>query len=222
MTAAFQLGTDGIYRCEVFDERFRWQKHGFGTRAGNPAAQVMLRQVHSAVVANARNLEDREREGDALVTNEVNRSIGVRTADCVPILLLDPNRRALAAVHAGWRGSTAEIVLHAVQALGENFGSHASDIHAAIGPCIRSCCYEVGNDVAEQFHAFFPEWTPGDGKRRLDLPEANRRQLIGAGVAANHIYDCGRCTACEPEVFFSYRREPGISDRMIAAICRLS
>lgn len=222
MTSGFQLGADGIYRCEVFDERFRWQNHGFGTRAGNPAVQVTLRQVHSAVVANARDLGDREREGDALVTDEVNRSIGVRTADCVPILLLDSNRRAIGAVHAGWRGTAAEIVSHAVRALGETYGSRPSDIHAAIGPCIRGCCYEVGNDVATQFRSFFPEWTPVAGKRRLDLPEANRRQLIAAGVSAEHIYDCGRCTACEPEVFFSYRREPEITDRMVASICRLS
>lgn len=222
MRAGFQLGTDGIYRCEAFDERFPWQNHGFGTRAGNPAAQVTLRQVHSAVVAQAKHLEDREREGDALVTDEVNRSIGVRTADCIPILLLDSNRRSIAAVHAGWRGSAAEIVLRAIEALTEHFGSRASDIHAAIGPCIRGCCYEVGNDVARQFQSLFPEWTPLAGKRRLDLSEANRRQLITAGVAADRIYDCGHCTACEPEIFFSYRREPEIIDRMITSICRIS
>lgn len=222
MKSNFHLGTDGVYRCEAFDEQFSWQSHGFGTRAGNPATQVTLRQVHSAIVTNAQNLKDREREGDALVTNEVNRSIGVRTADCVPILLLDSGHRAVAAVHAGWRGSAAGIVARAVQALGENFGARAGDIRAAIGPCIRSCCYEVGNDVAQQFQSLFPEWRPMGGKRRLDLPEANQRQLIASGVLADHIYDCGRCTACEPDVFFSYRREPEITDRMIASICRLS
>jgi copper oxidase (laccase) domain-containing protein len=80
----------------------------------------------------------------------------------------------------------------------------------------------VGNDVAEQFQSLFPEWSPVEGKRRLDLPEANRRQLIASGVPADYIYDCGRCTACEPDVFFSYRREPEITDRMIASICRVS
>ena len=222
MTSDFHLGTDGVYRCQAFDDQFRWQSHGFGTRAGNPAAQVTLRQIHSGVVANAQNLRDREREGDALVTDEVNRSIGVRTADCVPILLLDSGHRAVAAVHAGWRGGAAGIVAHAVQRLMEKFGARGADIHAAIGPCIRSCCYEVGNDVAEQFQSLFPEWNPTEGKRRLDLPEANRRQLVASGVSADHIYDCGRCTACEPDVFFSYRREPAITDRMIASICRLS
>jgi hypothetical protein len=222
LTAGFHLGADGIYRCEAFDEHFTWQSHGFGTRAGNPSAQVTLRQIHSAIVANAKNLKDRESEGDALVTDEVNRSIGVRTADCVPILLLDSSRRAIGAVHAGWRGSAAEVVSHAVQALTENFGSRTSDIHVAVGPSIRGCCYEVGNEVAEQFHSLFPEWTPVVGKRRLDLPEANRRQLIASGVSTDHIYDCRRCTACEPDVFFSYRREPEIIDRMLASICRLS
>lgn len=222
MRSDFHLGTDGVYRCHAFDEQFPWQNHGFGTRTRNPAAQVTLRQVHSAIVANAQNLKDREREGDALVTDEVNRSIGVRTADCVPILLLDSEHRAVAAVHAGWRGSAAGIIAHAVQQLMEDFGARAADIHAAIGPCIRSCCYEVGSDVAEQFQSLFPEWRPIERKRRLDLTEANRRQLVATGVPADHIYDCERCTACEPDVFFSYRRQPEITDRMIASICRLA
>ena len=220
MKSAFHLAADGIYRCDAFAENFPWQTHGFGTRLGNPIAEVTLRQVHSATVMNAYGLSDRCCEGDALITDEVDRSIGVRTADCVPILLVDSSRRALAAVHAGWRGAATGIVSRAVEILGSTFGSNPAHIHAAIGPCIRACCYEVGGEVAQKFHPLFPEWEPALDTRRLDLPEANRRQLCAAGVNLSHIYDCGRCTACEPDIFFSYRRQPGDPSRMLASICR--
>lgn len=222
MNSAFHLAADGIYRCDALAENFRWQTHGFGTRLGNPIVGITLRQIHSATVVNAHGLSDRACEGDALITDELDQSIGIRTADCVPILLLDSSRRALAAVHAGWRGTAAGIVERAIEALGDAFNSDPANIHAAIGPCIRACCYEVGGDVAQKFYPLFPEWAQPTGKRRLDLPEANRRQLRATGVHLSHIYDCGRCTACEPDVFFSYRRQPEDPSRMVASICRCS
>jgi len=227
---SFRLGEDGIYRCDAFQE-FVWQSHGFGTRLANPRADVTLRQIHSSDVRNARGLADRTCQGDGLTTGELSQAIGVRTADCVPILLLDTRRRAVAAVHAGWRGAAAGISQRALTSMHEWFESEPGDVYAAIGPCIRVCCYEVGIEVASAFAPVFPEWPalagkpewPGPtGKRHVDLPEANRRQLQAAGVTASHISDSGLCTACLSEQFFSFRREPSNPGRMVSAICRLA
>lgn len=220
MNNSFLLGTDGIYRCGAW-EQFTWQRHGFGTRWGNPEADITLRQLHSSHVWNAHGLNDREREGDALITNEAGRSIGVRTADCVPILLLDSRQRGISAVHAGWRGTAAEIVRCAIEKMARDFGSVPADLYAAIGPCIRDCCYEVGIEVAQQFVAYFPEWEQVTNSRTIDLSEANRRQMEQAGLKRVQIFDCRLCTACGSKEFFSYRREPENPGRMVAAIKRL-
>jgi polyphenol oxidase len=219
-SASFLLGADGIYRCEAF-QQFLWQSHGFGTRMANPAADLTLRQVHSDRVWNAHPLTDRQCEGDALVTDDIGRGIGVRTADCVPVLLLDAGRRAVAAVHAGWRGTATGIVARAVEKMTLDFGSRPADIHAALGPSIRECCYEVGPEVANKFSSLFPEWPPVKGKQHLDLVEANRRHLTAAGVPAHRTFDSGLCTSCLAEHFFSYRREPQNPGRMLSVISRL-
>jgi polyphenol oxidase len=219
---SFRLGADGIYRCDAFQE-FVWQTHGFGTRSGNPPAVVTLRQIHSEQVVNANGLRGREREGDALVTDEIGTSIGVRTADCVPILLLDAKKRAVAAVHAGWRGTAAQVVARAIERMHQDFATDPLDIYAALGPCIRGCCYEVGGEVASQFETGAAvETGAASGKHKLNLPEANRRQMQAAGVPGDHIFDCKLCTTCECAQFFSYRREPNNSGRMTASITRLA
>jgi YfiH family protein len=179
---------------------------------------LTLRQIHSDQVWNAHALLNRQVEGDALVTSDPGCAIGVRTADCVPILLLDAGRRAVAVIHAGWRGTAAAIAARAVEKMQLDFGSRPVDIHAALGPCIRECCYEVGPEVAANFSTLFPEWPATNGRRHLDLPEANRRHLTAAGVPAGQIFDSGLCTFCLPEQFFSYRREPQNPGRMISAI----
>jgi YfiH family protein len=219
-SASFLLGADGIYRCSAF-QHFVWQSHGFGTRMANLEVDLTLRQIHSDQVWNAHPLADRQCEGDALVTDDIGRRIGVRTADCVPVLLLDAGRRAVAAIHAGWRGTAAGIVARAVEKMQLDFGSRPADIHVALGPCIQECCYEVGPEVAASFNTLFPEWSIGGGKRHLDLPEANRRHLTTAGIPAHQIFDSGLCTFCLAEHFFSYRREPQNPGRMISVICRL-
>jgi copper oxidase (laccase) domain-containing protein len=103
-----------------------------------------------------------------------------------------------------------------------DFGSAPPDMYAAIGPCIRGCCYEVGPEVEAQFALLFPEREPITGKRKVDLPEANRRQMQAMGVNADRIFDCGLCTTCQSAQFFSYRREPKNPGRMVASISRLS
>jgi len=219
MTNSFRLGEDGIYRCDAFQE-FVWQSHGFGTREASPTADLTLRQIHSNRVLNAGGLRDRE--GDALVTDQIGLSIGIRTADCVPILLLDCRNRAVAAVHAGWRGTAGEIAKCTVEKMSRDFETSPSDLHAAIGPCIRACCYEVGAEVARQFASVFPEWEPDARSRNLDLAEANRRHMQAAGIPAERIFDSCLCTTCQAAQFFSYRREPENPGRMVAAITRLA
>lgn len=222
MQPSFTLSPDGIYRCDVF-EQFPWQRHGFGTREHNPRANITLRQIHSDLVFNARGLGDRTREGDALLADQIGESIGVRTADCVPILLLDSKRRAVAAVHAGWRGTAAEIVKRAVERLHADFDSHHADLYAAIGPCIQACCYKVGPEVAANFDSNFK--TPAaqePGKSYLDLAQANRAQLTEAGLDPACIFSSRLCTACQSTLFFSYRRDPQNPGRMLSAICRLA
>jgi YfiH family protein len=219
--SSFRLGADGIYRCAEF-QHFLWQSHGFGTRMANPEVDITVRQIHSAQVWNAHPLADRQGEGDALITDDLNRRIGVRTADCVPILLLDAGKHAVAAVHAGWRGTELAIVTHTIKKMHADFGTQPADIRVAIGPSIRECCYEVGPEVASQFSLIFPEWPPVTDKQHLDLVEANRRHLIAAGVLPSYIFDSGLCTACQLEHFFSYRREPHNPGRLLSVICRLS
>lgn len=224
MTNSFRLGPDGIYRCDGFQE-FIWQKHGFGTREANPPADITLKQAHSTRVYNVNGWhpQHREQEGDALITDNAGKAIGIRTADCVPILLLDCRRRAIAAVHAGWRGTAGELVQKTVEQMKGDFGTEPRDLYAAMGPCVRVCCYEVGPEVAQNFARWFPEWSKHEEmSRKVNLAQANRQQMEDAGIPSRHIFDCELCTACQSGQFFSFRREPENPGRMLAAISRLS
>jgi polyphenol oxidase len=224
MKNSFRLGPDGIYRCDGFQE-FIWQKHGFGTRDVNPEADITLKQAHSTRVYNVNGWrpQNRVKEGDALITDEAGKSIGIRTADCLPILMLDCRTRAIAAVHAGWRGTGAEIVRSTIEQMASDFGTVPADLYVAMGPCIRGCCYEVGPEVAEQFAQWHPEWAEDATKaRKVDLARTNHLQLRDAGVPADRIFDCELCTTCQSGQFFSFRREPENPGRMLASIERLS
>jgi YfiH family protein len=132
--------------------------------------------------------------------------VAVKTADCVPLLLVDPRHRAVAAVHAGWRGTVAGIAQRAVAALGTQFGVRAGDLHAAIGPAIGKCCYEVGAEVAAQFGL--------NGRAHIDLAEEVRRQLEAAGVGVQRIYVAGLCTKCRADEFHSFRRDGAAAGRL--------
>ena len=152
-----------------------WATHGIGTRLPSPIPDPVsgLKQIHSNLVL----LADRSGilgEGDALITNLPGLAISIRTADCYPILLADARNRAIAAVHAGWRGTTAQIVVKTLERMQQEFGTTPGDVSAAIGPGIGVCCYEVGDEVSRQFgHT---------GKTHLDLCSENRKQLEAAGV----------------------------------------
>ena len=144
--------------------------------------------------------------------------VGVKTADCVPILLVDSRNRAVAAVHAGWRGTLLGVARGAALALRSAYGTLPADLNVAIGPAIGFCCYEVGEDVAGHFRSIFPERGDLNGAARLDLPEANRRQLVELGVPAEKIFQAGLCTRCNAAEFFSYRREGDGAGRMLSAV----
>jgi YfiH family protein len=210
----------GVYLCHNF-AAIPWLKHGFGSRNVNPQADVTLQQIHSDLVWDASGLVDREQEGDALVTNAPGQTIGVRTADCVPILLVDTRTRAVAAVHAGWKGTAGGIVEKAIGQLKQNYGTEAADLVAAIGPSIRACCYEVSSDVANNFSAWQDTVRSTAGRKpHVDLARANFLQMERAGVRQGFIFDSGLCTSCRADLFFSFRREPTNPGRMLSVIGR--
>ena len=186
-------------------------------------------QVHGPEVRVVRDIADaqaKDERCDALATRTPGVLLGVKTADCVPVLLGDARTGACAAVHAGWRGTLAEIVKHALAAMREEFGTHASDLRAAIGPAALACCYEVGADVIEAFRSKFGYaaslFTPTrEGHALVDLQRANREQLEESGVAPGRIHALPLCTICRPELFFSYRRDRklyGRTGRLLSVI----
>lgn len=178
-------------------------------------------QVHGSNVRVIRDeMDAREPKGargetehcDALVTAAAQVLVGVKTADCVPVLLADTRRRAVAAIHAGWRGTLALIIGKAIERMREEYGTQAADIRAAIGPAAGACCYEVGHEVIEAFRMRFSDaddlLTPTRANHALiDLQRANRKQLIAEGVNPERIHVAPFCTMCRTDLFFSYRRE---------------
>jgi YfiH family protein len=158
---------------------------------------------------------------DGLFTRERGVALCIRTADCVPVLLFAPDAGAAAAVHAGWRGAAAAIAGRAAQALAARFGARPSTLFAAIGPSIRSCCYEVGEEVAAVFRLRFGEAVVRGGEGRaphLDLPAACRLALLEAGVDEDHIDVLPSCTSCDSMRFFSHRRDRGRTGRHLSLV----
>jgi len=213
---------------------------------------VRLRQVHSDTVHRIAGVPDHLLTGDGLVTNVPGLVLAVQTADCLPVMLVDARRRAVGVFHAGWRGTLVRIVEKGVGAMRLHFGSQPRQLRAVIGPGIASCCYAVGEEVRERFQSqfayagdlfrevvesdavhdkypllFLTARAPGHAEPGrqifLDLREANRRQLLDAGVPARHIHALPLCTACRSDLFFSHRAEKGITGRQmgVAGICDL-
>ena len=151
---------------------------------------------------------------DAVLASDASLAASVRVADCAPLLLVAPRERVVAAVHAGWRGARLCIGARAVRALASTFGADAGEVVAAIGPCIRRCCYEVSDALADEFRAAFGAGA-AEG-RKLDLPFALRAALVEAGVRGDRIELVGGCTACEPGRYFSHRRDKGTTGRHVA------
>jgi hypothetical protein len=186
---------------------------------------LLIHQVHGAAVAVARagrHAEWGRPEADVLVSDDPSSAIGVRVADCAPILIADRRTRVVAASHAGWRGTVQRAGPAAVEALQREFGSDPQDLVAAIGPCLGACCGEVGEEVVAAFrqagHAAdaVGRWFgPGSTSRPyLDLARANADQLIAAGVAPESVHISGLCTRTHSGLLHSYRAQGHAAGRM--------
>ena len=210
---AFYRDGRQIYRVSELDS-LDWLVHGFGTRDSDIPALfanlATLKQIHSAECVAAGGRSGVLGQGDALLENAPGAVVAVKTADCVPILLVDERNRAVAAVHAGWRGSAAQIAKRAVERMAERFRTNPADLHAAVGPSIGKCCYEVGPEVAAQFGI--------EGRTHLDLPEINRTQLAEIGIPEPRIYVSRLCTMCRAEEFHSYRRDREAAGRLYSFV----
>ena len=219
--------------------------HALGVKG---AALARLDQCHGDVIHRLDAVPATNLKGDALISGTPGLLLAVQVADCVPILLVDRRRRAVAAVHAGWRGTLARIAEKTIGRMKMEFDTRPEDVLAAIGPAIGPCCYEVGPEVAQAFAGQFPEarhWFEGPfdhlasgddpapfpwlsqtppgheapaPRVRLDLRAANRWQLESAGIPTAQIFTSSLCTSCRKELFFSHRREAGKTGRMMAVI----
>lgn len=190
-----------------------------------PGALRSARQVHGAALFVADgHAPIVPPEADVLLASEPTTAVVVQTADCAPVLIGDARTGAVAAVHAGWRGTCAGVVMAAVRALAARFGSAPADLVVAIGPSIGACCYQVGADVHQAFlsRKDLPDaasWFSPDGDRwRLDIWRANHDQLRLAGVPEGAIHVAGHCTASMPDRYHSYRLEGACAGRQFAAI----
>lgn len=179
----------------------------------------LLTQVHGAMVRRApwAGLP----EGDAALTDEPGLLLGIETADCLPVLLIDIERRQAAAAHAGWRGTVAGVARAALEALLSS-GSRPEHVHAALGPAIGPCCYEVGDELRAPFAAAFGATSeaffhPHHGRRpHLDVRAANQQQLVAAGVVPANIQHVDECTRCRADLYPSYRRDGAQAGRMLS------
>ena len=208
---------------------------------------ITLRQIHSDIIHRVRAVTPGTITGDGLITDTPGILIAVQTADCLPVILVDPRFRAVGVFHAGWRGTLKRIVEKGVGEMRRYFGSDPRNLHAASGPGIRACCYQVGPEVREQFESqfsyaaeLFRETKDSDPIRErypllfltarapghsdlpkqifLDLAEANRRQLLAAGLLARNIFASSLCTCCRVDLLFSHRAERGVTGRMLAVV----
>ncbi len=225
--------------------------------AGNLWPLVLLNQVHSAAIhrvygargpewARLRKNKIVETAGDGLITNTTGVLLGIKVADCFPVIVADRRRKAVGVFHAGWRGTVQRIVEKGVGEMRRQLGSDPEDLVAVIGPGIGGCCYEIGEEVENEFDSqfayskelfedVFDSWSlktkypmlflnqraPGHGEpamsRHLDLVKANWCQLLDAGVPAENIQSMDQCTACHTDLFFSYRKEQ-VTGRMLAVV----
>jgi len=162
--------------------------------------------------------EDAVKDCDALITNKDNVILTMLTADCVPVLMYDKEKKVVAAVHAGWKGTEKKIVAKTVKKMIERYGCKAENIEVGIAPSIGKCCYEVGEDVASHFLKYGLSLEKKGEKHMLDLPDINERQLLEVGIKEENIEMSGICTSCQNNEYFSYRKEKGCSGRFMSLI----
>lgn len=186
---------------------------------------IVAHQTHSdniTVIGNKEcrgwhTMEDAIADCDAMITDQKDVILTVLTADCVPVLLFDREKKVVAAVHAGWKGTKSNITGKTVKKMIETVGSDPKNIVAFIAPSIGRCCYEVGEDVASHFSDQETFEKVGE-KYMLDLPMVNQKQLLKAGLKMDNIELSDQCTSCEVDTYFSYRKEQGCSGRFMSMI----
>ena len=243
--SALNLGfTKHDTRSAVETNRAAFLKKLGAVRNGRPWPLVTLRQVHSDLIHHVDKLPEHMLTGDGLVSGSPGILLAIQTADCLPVILADSKRRAVGVFHAGWRGTLKRIVEKGVGEMRRYFGTLPDDVKAFIGPGVHSCCYNVGQEVRDKFESqfeyaaalfhetketddihekypllFLTARAPGHSvlpkKIFLDLVEANRRQLMAAGVAARNITASPLCTSCRVDLLFSYRAEKGVTGRLL-------
>jgi YfiH family protein len=188
---------------------------------------LSVKQVHGTdalVVDRALTSTDQFVGGwDALITDQPGVTVAVRTADCVPILVHDPKRRVVAAIHAGWRGAVAGILPKTLALLRSCFGSRPEQVRISIGPSVGVCCYEVDEPVLDRLRQGFLDWGKvvqyrNGGKVNLDLKSLVKEQALAHGVNTQAVTTVNLCTMCHEDMFFSYRREGKVNGTMISAI----
>ena len=188
---------------------------------------VSLNQIHSNrvfVVETARYSEIENYKGDGLVTNIENVALAIKTADCFPILIVDPIRKAICAVHSGWRGTLSRILPGAIDEMVRRYQSDPARLMVALGPGIRECCFEVGEEVARMFKEAYPGESTArtrpdvPGKYLVNLAGVLKTQLTQAGIPPENQHDSGMCTCCNTREFFSLRAEGAAAGRMISVI----
>jgi hypothetical protein len=208
---------------------------------------ITLCQIHSDIIRRIDSIPEEPLSGDGMITATPGLLLGIQAADCLPVILVDAKRRVVGVFHAGWRGTVRRIVEKGVGEMHRAFGSNPRDVKAAIGPGIHGCCYVVGEEVRIKFESqfeygasLFREVKGSDPVREkypllflsarapghsdlpknifLNLVEANRQQLLAAGVSAKGIEASPLCTNCRPDLLFSYRAEKGKTGRMMAVV----
>jgi len=231
-------------------------REAFLKKLGAPEWPIVhMHQVHSDVIYPITAFPERTTDndgkpllvGDGLVTDIPGVLLAVKTADCMPVMIIDRKKRAVGVFHAGWRGTLRRIAEKGVGEMRRWFNSKPEDLHAALGPSIRNCCYSVGEEVRDKFQSqfayadeLFREWqtyedihlkypllfltmrAPGHSELPyrifLDLAEANRRQLLAVGLRDKNIAVLPGCTSCDTKQFFSHRKEKGVTGRMMAVV----
>lgn len=200
--------------------------HGFTMRGDGSLENIfILNQVHGDQWVDCDQLKslpaNQTLPGDAVLTQQAQQGIGVRTADCVPILLVSPEHHLIAAVHAGWKGTVAHIAAKVIRHWMTERDVQASQVYAVIGPCIHDCCFEVQDDVVTAFKENYDaadkliRITP-DHRTFIDLVSANKHDLLSAGVLPTQLETIDLCTHCRDDLFYSYRRNPGETGRQVA------
>ena len=212
MNLSFSVGD----QTETVRENRRIFLEAAGCEEGQ-LAQPRQRHTSSAVAVVEPGWYD---GADALVTDRPGLWLGISVADCLPVFLVDPVHRVVAAVHAGWRGTAGRIVINTVRKMTERYGTVASDLAAFLGPSARSCCYEVGGEVAAQFDEKVVQRR--DGRLYLDIARANADQLGQVGVPVQNMEISGLCSITEKELLHSYRRDGSRSGRMLGVMAILS